>query len=94
MISLALRGKSNQNRGPGLWKLGNEEFIRKTKELIRPFKEKYINLNDLQLKWHTINCKLRGFIVKYLELKARENMKLEELLLKELDKQNEKKIVC
>lgn len=48
--------------------------MRKTKEFICRVKEKYINLNHLQVKWE-----LRRFIVKYSKLKARK-----------IDKQNKK----
>lgn len=95
VITLNIKGKGFEDRGPGFWKfnsslLEDEEFVLKTKQNILQLKEKYFFMNDKQLKWDTIKCELRGFIVKFSKLKARKLRKDEENIAKELDDQKRK----
>ena len=95
VVTLNIKGKNFENRGPGFWKfntslLEDEQFVLNIKQFILILKEKYLFMNDKQLKWDTIKCELRGCIVKYSKLKARRLRKDEENISKELDNQKEK----
>ena len=57
-------------RGPGFWKvnqslLQDEIYVSSLRAEIPNFNQKYVDVEDLRLKWDLIKMEIRGFIIKY-----------------------------
>ena len=66
-----------QKKGPGFWKfnqslLHDETYVSLLRAEIENFKQKYIDVKDLNLRWDLIKMEIRGFTVKYSKNKSRE----------------------
>ena len=57
-------------RGPGFWKvnqslLQDEIYVSSLRAEIPNFNQKYVDVEDLRLKWDLIKMEIRGFTMKY-----------------------------
>lgn len=69
-------------RGPGFWKfnqslLQHEIFVSNLRAEIPDFKQKYVDVEDLRLKWDLIKMEIRGFTIKYTKNKAKKRKSAE-----------------
>ena len=96
-----------QKKGPGFWKfnqslLHDETYVYSLRAEIENFKQKYVDVEDLNLRWDLIKMEIRGFTVKYSKNKSRERKSTETKLqnrINELFKRaetepNNKHIIC
>ena len=96
-----------QKKGPGFWKfnqsfLHDENYVALLRVELENFKQKYIDVEDLNLRWDLIKMEIRGFTVKYSKNKSRERKSTETFLqnrINELFKRaeaepNNKHIIC
>ena len=69
---------------------------------LESFKEKYIDVEDLSLRWDLIKMEIRGFTVKYLKKKARKRKSTETFLQNQINdlykraeaEPNNKQMIC
>ena len=91
-ISLHLKSHElKQDKGPGFWKFNNSlledsRYVNKLRENIREYREKYANVEDLELKWDLIKMEIRGFTIKYSKIKMKKREREELLLQKKANK--------
>ena len=74
-----------QKKGPGFWKfnqsfLHDENYVALLRVELENFKQKYIDVEDLNLRWDLIKMEIRGFTVKYSKNKSRERKSTETFL--------------
>ena len=76
-ITLHLKSENlMQPKGPGFWKFHNSlledcEYVDKLREEILLFKNKYLAVQNANLKWDLIKMEIRGFIIKFSKIKAK-----------------------
>ena len=63
-----------QDKGPGFWKFNNSlledfRYVNKLRENIYEYREKYINVEDLGLKWDLIKMEIHGLRSNTAKLK-------------------------
>jgi len=74
-----------QKKGPGFWKfnqslLHHETYVSLLRVELENFKQKYIDVEDLNVRWDLIKMEIRGFKVKYSKNKSRERKSTETIL--------------
>ena len=67
--------KLKQKKSPGLWKLNqsllqDEIYVYNLHADFTKFKQKYIDMKDLGLRWDLIKMEIRGFTIQYSTNKA------------------------
>ena len=94
-----------QKKGPGFWKfnqsfLHDENYVALLRVELENFKQKYIDVEDLNLRWDLIKMEIRGFTVKYSKNKSRERKstflqnRINELFKRAEAEPNNKHIIC
>ena len=96
-----------REKGLGFWKfnqslLQDEIYVSKLHAELENFKQKYIDVEDLSLRWDLIKMEMRGFTVKYSKNKARKRKSTETLLRNQINdlykraeaEPNNKQIIC
>ena len=68
---------SNKKKGQVFGNLISHSF---TMKLLENFKQKYVDVGDLNLRWDLIKMKIRGFTVKYSKNKSGERKSTETIL--------------
>ena len=79
-----------QKKGPGFWKfnqslLQDETYVSHLRAEITKFKQKYIDVKDLSLRWDLIKMEIRGFTIQYSKNKARKRRAEENHLQKQIN---------
>ena len=93
-----------QEKGPGFWKF-NQSLLKDESKLraeLESYKQKYIDVEDLNLRWDLIKMEIRGFTVKYSKNKAWKMRSTETLLQNQINdlykkaeaEPNNKQIIC
>ena len=85
-ITLHLKSENlMQPKGPGFWKFHNSlledcEYVDKLREEILLFKNKYLAVQNANLKWDLIKMEICGFIIKFSKIKAKRRRNEEHIL--------------
>ena len=79
-----------QEKGPGFWKfnqslLQDEIYVSTLRAELESFKQKYLDVEDLNLRWDLIKMEIRGFTVKYSKTKARKRKSTETFLQNQMN---------
>ena len=80
----------------------NEDYVSQLRTELERFKQKYIDEEDLSLRWDLIKMEIRGFTVKYSKNKARKRKSTETLPQNQINdlyktaeaEPNNKQIIC
>ena len=96
-----------QKKGPGFWKfnqslLHDETYVSLLRAEIEKFKQKYTDVEDLNLRWDLIKIEIRGFTLKYSKIKSKERKSTETILQSRINdlfkraeaEPNNKHIIC
>ena len=63
----------------------DETYVSLLRAEVENFKQKYIDVEDLNLRWDLIKMKIRGFTVKHSKTKSKERKSTETILLSRIN---------
>ena len=79
-----------QQKSPEFWKcnqslMHDETYVSLLRAEIENFKQKYIDCEDLNLRWDLIKMEIRGFTVKHSKIKSKERKSTKTILLSRIN---------